>query len=311
MKVRGSLEARDSGEPFWVSMGIFDGVHAGHRAILRRLVSEARRDGVKSLVVTFDPHPRAVLDPAKAVGLLTPGKEKLERLEAEGVDETAVLPFTGELAGRPPEIFMREVLIRGVRVRGLIAGYNHAFGSRRRGDGELLGRLGAELGFPVRIEPPVMVDGEPVSSTRIRGLVEAGLVGEAAELLERPYEVRGRVVRGKGLGRGFGFPTANVRPERPDKLVPGDGVYAAFVRTSDGRKPAVVNVGTCPTVGEYDRSIEAHLMDFEGNLYDQPVGIDWIHKLRDEIRFDSVQTMIGQMGKDLGAARNRLNGQGG
>jgi riboflavin kinase / FMN adenylyltransferase len=311
MKIRNGLQTLESGTPFWVSMGIFDGVHAAHRAILRNLVSAARADGVKSLVATFDPHPRAVLDSGKTIALLTPAEEKIERLELEGVDEAAILPFTVELAARPPEDFIRDVLNRGVRIRGLIAGYNHAFGRQRLGDGNLLEKLGRELGFQVRIEPPVIMGGAPVSSTRIRRLLQEGRPEQASELLERPYEVRGRVVQGKGLGRGFGFPTANVRPDRPDKLIPGDGVYAAFVRTADGRHPAVVNVGTCPTVGNFDRSIEAHLMDFEGNLYGQTVRIDWIYKLRDEIRFNSVQTMIGQMEKDRDAARNLLNRQGG
>ncbi len=264
-----------------------------------------------SLVVTFDPHPKTVLDPGVPVGLLTPGEEKIERLELEGVDEAAVLPFTAELARRTPEDFIREVLIPDVRVAGLIAGYNHAFGRGRSGDGALLSRLGQEKGFAVRVEPPVILDGAPVSSTRIRALLEQGRVEEAAVLLERTYTVVGRVVPGKGLGRGFGFPTANVRPGRTDKLVPGDGVYAAFVRIGNDRHPAVVAVGNHPTVGGGDRTIEAHLMEFEGDLYGETVRIDFFRKLRDEIRFDSVRTMIGQMGRDRDAARQMLNRQGG
>jgi riboflavin kinase / FMN adenylyltransferase len=311
MKILDRLAASDSGDRTWVTMGIFDGIHAAHRAILRNLIGAARKDGQKSLVVTFDPHPRAVLDPGIPVGLLTPGEERLERLELEGVDETAVLAFTPDLARLTPDVFIREVLLRNLRVSGLVAGYNHAFGERRSGDGALLTRLGIEQGFSVRIEPPVILDGAPVSSTRIRGLLEQGRVEAAAVLLERPYEVRGRVVPGKGLGRGFGFPTANVRPDRTDKMIPGDGVYAAFVRIGGARHAAVVNIGTCPTVGGDTRAIEAHLMEFEGNLYGESVRIDWIQKLRDEIKFDSVQTMIGQMGRDRDAARQLLNRQGG
>jgi riboflavin kinase / FMN adenylyltransferase len=311
MKILNRLQASDSGDRYWVTMGIFDGIHAAHRAILRNLTAAAREDGEKSLVVTFDPHPRAVLDSGVPVGLLTPGEERLERLELEGVDETAILPFTAGLAGLAPEDFIRDVLIRNLRVSGLIAGYNHAFGKRRSGDGALLTRLGVEQGFSVRFVPPVILDGAPVSSTRIRALLERGRVEQAAVLLERPYEVRGRVVPGKGLGRGFGFPTANVRPDRTDKLIPGDGVYAAFVRIGSARHAAVANIGTCPTVGGDTRTIEAHLMEFEGNLYGESVRIDWIHKLRDEIRFDSVRTMIGQMGRDRDAARQLLNRQGG
>lgn len=311
MKTRNRLPASGSAVRHWVTLGIFDGVHAGHRAILRSLTEAARRDGAASLVVTFAPHPRAVLDPGVPVGLLTPGDEKIERLELEGVDETAVLPFTAELAARTPENFIREVLIRDVRVAGLVAGYNHAFGSGRSGDGALLSRMGLEKGFEVRVEPPVNLAGAPVSSTRIRSLLEQGRVDEAAVLLERPYPVAGRVVSGKGLGRGFGFPTANVSPERADKLIPGDGVYAAFVRIGNDRHPAVVAVGDHPTVGGGDRTIEAHLMEFEGNLYGETILIDFIEKLRDEIRFDSVRTMIGQMGRDRDAARQLLNRQGG
>jgi riboflavin kinase / FMN adenylyltransferase len=311
MEVYRGFEAIPEGIGAWISIGVFDGVHLAHRRILGELVRQARPDG-RSLLVTFEPHPQHVLQRGPApVPILTPLEEKLKLLAETGLSGTVVVPFTLELSAIEPRTFVEEVLLRRCPVRKLIIGYNHAFGSGGRGGGELLRRVGERRGFEVQIEPAVRVGREMVSSTRIRALLLQGDPAAANRLLGRRYSLAGDVVRGKGLGRGFGFATANLSTDGQGKLIPRDGVYAVFARVRDEIRMGMCNIGTCPTVGGLSRSIETHIFGFEEELYGDKITIEIVERMRDEIKFDSVRFMIGQMEKDRDAARELLTRQGG
>jgi riboflavin kinase / FMN adenylyltransferase len=295
----------------WVSIGIFDGVHLAHRRILEELVGQAAPDG-HSLLITFEPHPQQVLQSGTApVPMLTPLAEKLGLLAETGLSGTVVIPFTRELAALEPESFVEELLLKRCPLRKLIVGYNHAFGRGGKGGGDLLRRLGESRGFDVQIEPPVLAEGDAVSSTRIRALLLGGEPAAANRLLGRRYALAGEVVRGRGLGRRFGFPTANLCAADAGKLIPRDGVYAVLVRVRGETHPGVCNIGTNPTVGGNDRSVETNIFDFDENIYGNEITLEFAEKMRDEIKFDSVRFMIGQMEKDRDAARQLLTRQGG
>jgi riboflavin kinase/FMN adenylyltransferase len=311
MQVYRGFDAIPNRPDAWVSIGIYDGVHLAHRRIVEELTRQAVPDG-RSLLITFEPHPQQVLqDNPESVPLLTPLEEKLGLLAETGLSATAVIPFTRELSALDPRTFVSEVLLRRCPVRKLIIGYNHAFGRGGLGSGGLLRKLGDELGFEVQIEPPVMIDGEMVSSTRIRALLLEGSAAAANRLLGRRYSISGKVVRGSGQGRGFGFPTANLSAAGQDKLIPQNGVYAVFASVRGEMHQGMCNIGTCPTVGGVRRSIETNIFDFNDDLYEETVQLEFVEKMRDEIRFDSVRFMIGQMEKDRDVARELLTMQGG
>jgi riboflavin kinase/FMN adenylyltransferase len=311
MKVYDGFDAIPDRFEAWVSIGIFDGVHLAHRRIIEELTRQAAPDG-RSLLITFEPHPQQVLqDNPASVPLLTPLEEKLGLLAETGLSGTAVIPFTRELSALEPRTFVEEVLLRRCSIRKLIIGYNHAFGRGGSGGGGLLRKMGAERGFDVQIEPPVIIDGETVSSTRIRSLLLGGQAATANRLLGRRYSLSGKVVRGKGLGRGFGFPTANLSVGNPHKLIPGDGVYAVFARVQGKSHPGICNIGTRPTVGGVQRSIETVILDFDREIYGIQLKVEIVEKMRDEVKFDSVRSMIGQMEKDRDGARELLTRQGG
>lgn len=288
-----------------VTIGSFDGVHRGHQAVLAELSRVARERGLESLVVTFEPHPLEVVNPAAAPRLLTLPEEKLEELRA-AVQRVEVLPFTAELARLGPEEFTREVLLRRFGVRQLVVGYDHGFGRERSGDVALLRRLGADAGFGVAEVDAVRDGGQPISSTLIRTAVAHGDLASAARWLGRPYSLRGVVQRGEGRGRTIGIPTINLAPPDPRKLLPPDGVYAARVVWRGSRYDAMMNQGPRPTFGVAERGLEAHLFDFSGELYGETVTVEWVRRLRDVQRFPSREALVAQLGRDAGAARDSL-----
>jgi riboflavin kinase/FMN adenylyltransferase len=311
MRVYDGFDAIPDRPEAWVSIGIFDGLHLAHRRILDELTGQAGQGG-RSLLITFEPHPQQVLqnDPA-SVPLLTPLDEKLALLAETGLTGTAVIPFTRGLSELEPRAFVEDVLLRRCPVRKLIVGYNHVFGRGGSGGGGLLRRVGAERGFEVQVEPPVIIDGETVSSTRIRSLLLAGQATSANRLLGRRYSLSGKVVRGRGRGRGFGFPTANLSVADPQKLIPLNGVYAVSAVVRGKTHQAICNIGTRPTVGGVRRTIETYILDFDSDVYGENLRIEIVERMRDEVKFDSVQFMIGQMEKDRNAARELLTRQGG
>ena len=295
-----------------VTIGAYDGVHLGHRALLRDLSERAAHDGLSTVVVTFDRHPAAVVRPGSAPKQLTDLALKLELLEQAGIDRTLVVPFDAARAQESAEDFVREVLVDELSARLVVVGEDFHFGHGRRGNVALLRELGAEHGFDV-LGVGLTGDGaEPVSSTRIRALVDRGEVEEAARLLGRPHEVRGPVVHGDGRGGPeLGFPTANVAvPE--DIALPADGVYAGHFRRADGSvHPAAISVGRRPTFYEPGTApvlVEAYLLHFDGDLYGEHARVSFAHHLREELRFDSVEALIAQMRADVEATEQLLAG---
>lgn len=295
-----------------VTIGTFDGVHVGHRAIMDTVVQRARALGGTAVVYTFDPHPRKVVSPERAPGLLTTLEQKLELIAASGIDLTVLEPFTTSFSDTPPEHFVRGYLHARVRPVEVYVGYNFRFGHHREGSMQMLTELGPWLGFAVTIIPEVTIAEEDVSSTRIRATLAEGEVEMAARLLGRPYPIRGPIVEGDRRGRTIGFPTANLRPE--NEILPAPGVYAGTVRFLDSGQPAagsalpaVTNVGRRPTFQtEGGLVAEAHVLDFDGDLYGRRVEFSFEYRLRAERRFSSLDALKEQIGHDVKEARRRL-----
>jgi riboflavin kinase/FMN adenylyltransferase len=287
------------------TVGTFDGVHRGHLDVLEQLTTRARSSGRTSLLLTFDPHPLELLRPERAPLLLTTRTEKLAAIERAGVDIVAVLPFTRELSDLSADEFVDTILRERFRMAALLIGHDHGFGKGRSGDVETLRSLGHSRGFEVDVIPPVQTrDGEPVSSTLIRRAIEAGDLERSEEALGRRYSVRGAVIPGDARGRTLGFPTLNVQPESPRKLVPPDGVYAVDVETSAGRFGGMMNLGGRPTFGDERRTIEAHLFDTSGDFYGDVVQVGFVARLRDTLRFAGPTELMQQLALDeLGARR--------
>jgi len=282
-----------------VTVGSFDGVHRGHQALLHELLSRAERLGAAPVVVTFEPHPAAVLAPARAPSRLTLAPEQREILAQLGPEYLVVLGFDAALAALSAQRFVQEVLLGRCAMRELVIGVNHRFGQGGTGDSLTLPVLGRRLGFGVTVVPPVAdAAGEVISSTRIRTALAAGDLGRVAEWLGRPYTVSGRVVPGAGRGRTIGIPTLNLEPLHPAKALPPDGVYAARVEWAEGSAGAMLNQGPKPTVGDPTRSIEAHLFGVAPELYGRTVRIEWVQRLRDTQRFPSLDALRAQLDLD-------------
>jgi riboflavin kinase/FMN adenylyltransferase len=299
--VRGLDSAPLDVRPSAVALGTFDGVHLGHRAILGTALTRAREAGVEAVACTFDPHPIEVLQPDRAPRPITPLEERLVLIGDTGVDAVVVLAFTRALAAMEPEAFVKDVLLERLHAREIVVGYNHRFGRGARGDAQLLESLAGRLGFRAHVVPPLTVDGVAVSSTEIRAALQRGDVRSAARGLGRPYAIAGRVTTGAGRGRTLGFPTANIAPDRP--LLVARGVYRGSVSVDNRQHAAVVNVGVRPTFGEDTLAIEAHLLDFAGDLYGREIRLDFLDRLRDEMRFPSVEELKAQVFRDIAAAR--------
>ena len=290
-----------------VTVGTFDGVHRGHLDVLVRLAARGRAAGRASLLVTFDPHPLELLNPAKAPMLLTTCDEKLAAIATTGIDYVAVLPFTRELANHSAEQFVDLLLRDRFRMAELLIGHDHGFGRGRAGDVDMLRALGTARGFAVDVVAPVETeDGKPVSSTRIRRALTDGDLDTAASGLGRRYSVSGVVVAGEARGRGLGFPTLNVAPESPRKLLPPDGVYAVQVETRRGSFGGMMNLGDRPTFGDERRTIEAHLFDASGDFYGDAVQVGFVARLRNTQRFESPAQLMAQLAVDEQGARTAL-----
>jgi riboflavin kinase/FMN adenylyltransferase len=291
-----------------LTVGSFDGVHRGHQDVLRQLVERARRLGVHSLLVTFDPHPLEVVNPAAAPRLLTVGDEKLEVLAESGIDFAAVLPFTPALAAFSAERFVDEILLGRFRMHDLLMGHDHRFGHNRSGDAETMRRLGEDRGFEVNVVPAVTVNGgQSVSSTAIRRAVAGGDLDGAFRGLGRHYSLGGRVVEGARRGRILGFPTANVAVPGPRKLLPPEGVYAVRVQTPMGPYDGMLNLGPRPTFGDAESVVEAHLFDVNLDLYGARLRVDFVARLRDTQKFSGVDALKAQLERDAINAKRVLS----
>ncbi len=292
-----------------LTLGNFDGAHLGHQAIIRRAVASAREAGGQAVALTFEPHPIAVLAPERAPLMLQTLHDRLASLAGLGVEVIVLQRFTRAFAALDPEAFVRDFLLRHLELEHVVVGYNVNFGRARAGTSETLSALGARLGFGVEVVGPVAAgsDGEQVSSTRLRALLQAGDMPRARALLGRPYALRGRVVVGDRRGRTLGFPTANLHL-RAGLLLPPDGVYAVGVDVDGRPRAGVLNIGVRPTFAGRRRTIEAHLLDFTGDLYRRWLVVKMIERLRGEEAFSGPEALRAAIGRDVARAREVLGG---
>ena len=292
-------------QPVFLTIGNFDGVHRGHQMLVSELALAAHAGGGLAGLLTFEPHPVAVLRPELRAPRLTSNEERAELLTALGLDFVVVHPFTRETAATPAAEFVA-ALTAHLPLRELWVGPDFALGRGRDGNTERLADLGREMGFSVRVVPQFDWQGEPVRSSRVRGLLtEEGAVAQAGALLGRPYRVWGEVARGVQRGRKLGFPTANLRlPE--DRLVPAYGVYACWAWRGEAGYPAVVNIGVRPSFDNGLRSVEAYLLDFSGDLYGETLGLSFIQRLRGEKKFADIDQLIEQIRSDAATAEELL-----
>ncbi len=289
--------------PAWtgaaVAIGNFDGVHAGHRALVRR----ARELGSPAVVLTFDPHPTAVLAPDRMADQLTSLPRRIELLGEAGADAVVVEPFTRALASLSPEAFVDDIVLGGLHARAVVVGYDFRYGKARAGTTETLRAHAARVGVAVDVIAPVVVDGEVASSTQVRVHLRAGELEAAEHLLGRRWDVDGVVVHGAKRGRAIGIPTANIQPD--SDLPVRAGIYAVTLAVASAAPmPAVASLGTNPTfVDKGALVLEVHVLDFDGDLYDQRVRTTFFARLRDEARFESVDELVAQIHRDIAAAR--------
>lgn len=299
------LEAPPEGSA--VTIGTFDGVHLGHRALIARTIADAKARGLASVILTWDRHPAATLRPDKMPPLLTTPERKIELLSERGADVLAVLPFDEELSRWEPEKFVGEVLVKGLETRAIVVGKDWRFGRKAAGDVPLLTELGRDLGFEVAGVDLDEVGEEAVSSSRVRAAVTSGDVELAGRLLARPFDLDGFVVHGDDRGKDLGFPTANV-DLAPELAHPARGVYAGRARVRDTWYAAATNVGVNPTFGGAPDTnplrVESYLLDFDDDVYDEPIRVEFWKRLRDEKKFETVAELIEQMKRDVEETRN-------
>ncbi len=284
-----------------VSIGNFDGVHRGHAHLVERLVALAAEFGGPAIAFTFDPHPARLLRPDAAPTPLTWLHRKAEMLAALGVDAVVAYPTTRELLRLAAPEFFGRVIREGLAAAAMAEGPDFHFGHSRSGNVELLSELCAAAGMALAVVEPLVIDGQPVSSSRVRRLIAEGDIQAANRLLTQPYRIRGTVGRGAARGAGLGFPTANL--ECVDTLLPREGIYAGLAHTESGTWPTALSIGPNPTFGETALKIEAYLLDFEGDLYGQPVQVDFLARLRDIVRFATASELVAQMDRDVVATR--------
>ena len=289
-----------------VTLGNFDGIHRGHQAILARIKEEARRLDVPTMVITFHPHPRQVLQPDLSLTPLMTLKERLRILWELDIDHALVIPFDHDFAEVTAQEFVDDILWERLRIRALYVGRDTAFGYQRGGDVSFLASEGRRRGFATGVVDPIFFDGSPISSSRVRRSLEEGELEQVTSMLGRHHIVMGTVVRGDSRGRELGFPTANLFTE--NCALPTPGVYAVFAILSDGtRHPAVLNIGTRPTFDQQGGlTVEAHLLDFKGDLYDQELRLSVLSRLRGEQAFDGPEALADQIQRDVNLARERL-----
>jgi riboflavin kinase / FMN adenylyltransferase len=291
-----------------VALGNFDGVHLGHQAVLRRAVEEARARGARVVVATFRPHPRAVLWPGTEPALLTDTALRREAVVRYGASEMVEIPFDVELSRKSPGEFVRDVVVGKLGAEAVVVGENFRFGHKASGDvGDLDRHMREAGGAAYAVAVTGGADSGAISSSRIRALLAEGRVEEAAALLGRPYVLRGVVIEGDRRGRTIGFPTANVLPP-PEALVPARGVYASRVRVGEEWHPACTNVGVAPTFGERESRVEAHLIDYSGELYGRVIDVSFEARIRGELRFAGVEELRAKISEDVEAARRLLEG---
>jgi len=294
-----------------LTIGNFDGVHRGHRALLEKIRSyrETHTPQLRTCVVTFDPHPVEILRPEQELLRLSSTSERVKLIKDSGIDEVRVIPFTQEFSQTPAREFFENILIRDLNPALVVIGHNFYFGHKRGGTpGKVLDWC-EERQIQAEIVGPIEADGEEISSTRIRSLLREGHVQAASRLLGRDFSYTGEIVHGAKRGRRIGIPTANIKPE-PKRCIPRNGVYVTVSSTHDGRTfPSITNVGVKPTIEgqNHELSLETHLLDFEGDLYGKHLTVEFRDRVRDEMRFPSVEALVEQIHKDIAFVRSRLD----
>ncbi len=289
-----------------VAIGVFDGVHLGHQQIIRQTIADAQQHDAVAVVVTFDRHPNAVVAPDRVPPQIFARSQKIRAIEMLGTDALLELPFDRALSEKSGETFIRELAAGWGKIQSICVGADFVFGYKRSGNVELLKRLGTEMGFQVHGLSAVALDGQVVSSTRIREMIRAGNFDAASQMLGRPYAICGRIVEGDRIGQKIGFPTANL--EVTNLILPPNGVYPASTRVKGKFYRAALNIGVRPTVSatKPQLRVEAHLLDFSGELYGMELELQTGMKLRDEQRFESVATLRGQIERDVAAVRGLI-----
>lgn len=312
--LRGHVHMPETARGAAVAIGNFDGVHLGHRALLRTARERADHHGVRAVALTFEPHPSAVLSPKGAPPRISSLERRVELIASCGIDTAVVEPFTRELAALQPEAFVEQVLIGALGARAVIVGYDFNYGCERAGSIATLRAHGERAGFEVIVVDPVELEGAPVSSTRVRQALRAGDLAAANRLLARPWDVDGTVIHGAKRGRTIGVPTANIAPD--SELLIAPGIYAVTLGVVNSvstpwqisvHLPAVASLGRNPTFvdgGSY--VLEVHVLDWDGDLYDQRVRTTFVARLRDELKFDSVDALVDQIHRDIADARARI-----
>ncbi|MBQ9931214.1 MAG: bifunctional riboflavin kinase/FAD synthetase [Firmicutes bacterium] len=302
MKIFRSLEEIENIEETAVALGNFDGVHLGHQALIREAVAYASAHGLKSAVFTFENHPRNVLAGHPVIQNILYPADKEKILEEMGVDYLFSIPFDPEIGKMHPETFIEDILWETFLVKVAFCGFNYCFGAKGAGTAELLSSAGEALGFEVRVLPPYKVEGEVVSSTLIRSLIDEGRMEECSKFLGRSYGIAGEVVTGQQLGRTIGFPTVNLNLDE-DMVSPPNGVYVTCCEFDGISYPSITNVGRKPTVGEFARNAETHLLDFSGDLYGKEIRVSFLEKIRDEKKFDGLEALQEQIHIDCEYAK--------
>jgi len=302
---RGTDKITEDFRGSFVTIGNFDGVHLSHRFICRKLASEAREAAAKSLVITFDPHPKMILHPGiRPFYLITTLEEKLKLLEDCGIDGTLVIPFSLDYAKTSADEFVGGFLGRQLAIKKIIVGHDYTFGRDKKGNTDYLVACGNEMGFAVEVVDAVKSGEDIISSTLIRNLILKGELKKVMRLLGRCYNIAGTVVTGFGRGVQLGFPTANIEPEK--ELLPPSGIYAAFVEVEGKRCMAALNIGEKPTFADYTFTFEAHLLDFSGDLRGKRLNTEFVEKLRDIVKFDSPEKLKEQIAADVEKTRSIL-----
>ncbi len=282
-----------------VTVGVFDGVHIAHREILKRMEEEKKKTGARTLLVTFDPHPQEILRPGEKFQILTTIDERIELLKEYELDIVFVVNFTLEFSNISAEEFCKDIMLEKIGLKKVIVGYNHAFGKNREGNPEKLKEFGKKYGFDVEIIPQLLVENIPVSSSKVRAILDNGDVKLASKLLGRYYFINGIVVKGSGRGKELGIPTANIEPNSRRKLIPKNGVYVVRVTIDRKNYYGVMNIGYRPTFElDSERVMEVHIFDFDEEIYFKHIKVEFIERLRDEMKFSSPRELVEQIKRD-------------
>ena len=300
MNIYKNLDNIKINTPF-VTVGTFDGVHLGHQYIFRQLIDEAKRHNGESVVITFWPHPRMVVNKSdKNISMINTIEEKIELIEKQGIDHFIILPFTKEFSQLSSKEFIDQYLHQLIGIKGLIVGYDHKFGKDRQGNFDDLKVCADKYGFKIKKNDALSVNNENISSTKIRNSLLEGRIEKANQYLSRKFTLPGKVTNGRKVGRGLGFPTANIKPDSTYKLIPKDGVYAVKVEIEGKIFIGMLNIGTRPTFddGVLNRSIEVHIIEFRGDLYHKNIKLYFYKRIRDELKFESIEELVNQLNKD-------------